>query len=706
MIQCKKMKRIAVILLAGMVVFTLYSGVYAFSTVPEKVREESPSVKPVSKFDLPPADSDWTTFHGNNSRNGYSSEQYIKPPLSVRWGFATGGNIWSSPAVVAGTLFVGSSDGRLYSIDVVNGNLRWAFKTGNAIFSSPAVDKGTVYFGSSDNVFYAADADTGAQKWYFDTGEPITSSPAVDNDTVYFGSWDGFLYSLSTSGNLNWKFKTDAAIYSSPAVARGKVYFGSSDGRVYAIDKVKGAPVWTLQTDDYVSATPAVSGKILYVGSWDGNMYAVGADDGKVIWKFRTGGGIYSSAAVYDDNVYFGSYDGKLYCLDRIKGILKWTYASQDSVYHSSPVVANGIVYIGLGYKNKVQAFNARTGEYIWSYGTGASVGATPAISETNMYIAASDGKIYAFGDIDQPYAKVDPLKGAYNSESFQVSWSGEDKGGSGIKSYDVQFRMGAGEQWQNWLTNTASTSAMFGPSSPVQVKDSTVYYFQARAKDNAGNIGSFAGGDGDTYTVLDTTPPRIQKVSFNNLVVMQGAFISSKPLIQASISDNVAVDPTSLKVFIDDKEFPADSFQNGLLKYKHKTPLNPGKHNFMIVATDVAGNRADTWEVQGVRVSEGIEAADISAFPSPFNPIAGPVYISYRLNANAVTNIFLYDKFGSLVFSLKYTEGQNGGRRGWNKIVWNGITGSNSIVGNGDYTFKIVANRNLVGKGQITVQK
>jgi len=703
MVECKKMKRLIALVFAG-VVFFLGSGALAFSLAPQEVRVEVP--KTPSRFEAAPLGTDWATFHGDNARSGFSAEKYIKPPLSVRWGFSTGGNIWSSPAVVVGVLFVGSSDGKLYSIDVANGDMRWAFRTGNAIFSSPTVDKGVVYFGSTDHIFYAIDAESGTLKWYFESGDPITSSPAVKDNTVYFGSWDGYLYALSTSGSLKWKFKTDGAIYSSPAIARGKVFFGSSDGKVYALDEETGSIAWTFQTDDYVSATPLITSKIVYVGSWDGNMYAISSDDGKLLWKFRTGGGIYSSAAVFEDTIIFGSYDGKLYSLDKFKGILKWFYSSLDSVYHSSPVVANGIAYIGLGYKNKVQAFKARTGEYLWNYPTGASVGATPAISETNMYIAASDGKIYCFGDITAPDAKMNPLSPAYNRHYFDVSWIGVDTGGSGIRSFDTQFRSGAGEAWQNWLTNAATTFATFGSEEPVEVKDNTVYYFQARARDNAGNIGAYAGGDGDTFTVIDVTPPRIAKVSINNVVVDAGSFISSKPLIQASISDNVAVDPESLRVFIDNTEFKPDSFTSGLMKYKQKIPLMPGKHNMKVIAGDIAGNKADPWEAKGVRVSEGIEAADISAYPSPFNPIAGPVYISYRLNANAEVGLFVYDKVGSLVFSMKFNEGENGGKRGWNKVVWNGITGSNNIVGNGEYSFKVVANKNLVGKGQIIVQK
>ena len=183
MIECLKMKTLERTMVCLVVLLFLAGHSLAMGTPPEK--KEAPP-KPLSKFELPLTSADWPTFHGNNARDGYSAEQYIKPPLQVRWGYATGGNIWSSPTVVAGTLFVGSSDGKLYSLNANDGTLRWSFKTGNAIFSSPAIEKATVYFGSTDSMLYALDADTGALKWYYETDDPVTSSPCIENGIVYF----------------------------------------------------------------------------------------------------------------------------------------------------------------------------------------------------------------------------------------------------------------------------------------------------------------------------------------------------------------------------------------------------------------------------------------------------------------------------------------------------------------------------------------
>jgi hypothetical protein len=84
---------------------------------------------------------------------------------------------------------------------------------------------------------------------------------------------------------------------------------------------------------------------------------------------------------------------------------------------------------------------------------------------------------------------------------SFTVSWTGSDDT-SGVDSYDIQYRVGHGGTWQDWLLNTSLTSAVFGPASPVATKDDHTYYFRVRARDRAGNIGEFAP-DGDCSTLV-----------------------------------------------------------------------------------------------------------------------------------------------------------------------------------------------------------
>jgi len=118
-----------------------------------------------------------------------------------------------------------------------DGSLKWKFATGDAVKSSPAIGAdGTIYVGSDDNSLYAISPD-GSRKWEFATGAEIESSPAIGADgTIYVGSADNSLYAISPAGTQKWKFTTGSEVDSSPAIgADGTVYIGSWDHNVYAV---------------------------------------------------------------------------------------------------------------------------------------------------------------------------------------------------------------------------------------------------------------------------------------------------------------------------------------------------------------------------------------------------------------------------------------------------------------------------------------
>src|ERR1700733_10842092 len=48
----------------------------------------------------------------------------------IRWTFATGGSVRSWPTLLAGVVYVGSTDGSLYALGEANGQLRWRYDAG------------------------------------------------------------------------------------------------------------------------------------------------------------------------------------------------------------------------------------------------------------------------------------------------------------------------------------------------------------------------------------------------------------------------------------------------------------------------------------------------------------------------------------------------------------------------------------------------
>ena len=268
-----------------------------------------------------PAQEKTAMFRGDASHSG-TFPGPAPSQLTLRWKFATGGPIVSSPSVMDGTVYVGSADRNLYAVDAKTGLMRWKFDAQGDVNSSPAVVDGVVYVVSLNGNLYAVDAATGKQRWAFATeGERRFSErglfTALPAGEMMPDPWDFYL--------------------SSPAVVDGVVYFGSGDGSVYAVDARSGELRWRYKTGDVVHASPAVVDGKVYVGSWDTYFYALDAKNGRLMWRFKTGEdkrahlmmGIQGSAVVSQGAVYFGCRDANVYALDaglgRCDGSLRQT---------------------------------------------------------------------------------------------------------------------------------------------------------------------------------------------------------------------------------------------------------------------------------------------------------------------------------------------------------------------------------------------
>jgi outer membrane protein assembly factor BamB len=174
---------------------------------------------------------------------------------------------------------VGSDDHNVYALDASTGLKIWNYTLGGPVDSSPAVVNGTVYVGSNwgafDNV-YALNALTGNKIWGFKTfnGEEkgVTSSPAVADGRVFIGSQGGGLYALNAStGEQLWNKESFFIVYSSPAVANGVVYLDSA-----ALNASNGETIWVFSTGNQINASPVVSNGVVYIASQDGYFYAIG----------------------------------------------------------------------------------------------------------------------------------------------------------------------------------------------------------------------------------------------------------------------------------------------------------------------------------------------------------------------------------------------------------------------------------------------
>ena len=403
-------------------------------------------------------------FRGNPAHTGIYEASGVPQLHKIKWQFKTKGQVLSSPAVTADTVYIGSSDHYLYAINRGTGAEKWKFKTEGRITSSPAVAGGIVFFTCYDGNAYAVDASTGAQKWKFPLpGERRFAAThlhgSAPNGETMPDPFDFYL--------------------SSPVVVDGIVYFGSGDTNIYALDAASGQLKWKFKTGDVVHASPAVVDGKLYVGSWDSYFYALDAKSGEEIWRFKTGEdaeihnqvGIQSSAAVADGVVYFGCRDSNFYAVDAATGKERWKFNNKGSWVIGSPAIANGKVYFGTSDTALFYALDAKSGAQLFSLGfKGWPLFSSPALAGDRVYIGSHEGKLFA---IDLKTRKLAWTFATDGSKKNGATYTKPD----GTTNYELAFTDFFYDDMVSGVQKLMTVGAVL--SSPV-VADDTVYFGSA----------------------------------------------------------------------------------------------------------------------------------------------------------------------------------------------------------------------------------
>lgn len=327
------------------------------------------------------------------------------PAGTEEWAYETGSSrLWSHPALVDGTLYLGGFDGNVYAIDATDGTEQWVFETDSRIHSSPAVVDGTVYIGSTDHNVYALDAADGTKQWAYDTGDRVRSSPTVANGSVYVGNNDlnnNLLALDATDGSREWRYSPSGDVNGAPVVEDGVVYIGSSGGDVAAVGATEGFEEWETQFDEGATA-PAVDtdAGTLYVGVEGLGLVALSTSDGSEQWRTEIDDDPLAPATG-DGMIFTGDESGKYYGLDQADGTIRWEFREGFDT-RVPPVFESGTVYMEGGNVDLdgglLLGLDAADGTKTMRFETAETVTTKPAVAEDGtVYFGCDDGNVYAF---------------------------------------------------------------------------------------------------------------------------------------------------------------------------------------------------------------------------------------------------------------------------------------------------------------------
>lgn len=224
------------------------------------------------------------------------------------WRFKADGPNWTKPVADGKHVFLASMDHSLYAFDLdyASNDLVmdedgshtlvpepvWKVDLGAAIAADPLLVNDRIFAATIGGRIFAVDVNNGDILWSFDNGGGIGSiwgTPVATEKAVYFGDENGNLYSVFPSdGSPIWPtpYSAGAALIAGGVETEDGVIYVTEEGRVFLIDENKEPqPVTTLDTTMY--STPVYAeGKVIFAPASNEKLFTAIDLDGKEIWSF------------------------------------------------------------------------------------------------------------------------------------------------------------------------------------------------------------------------------------------------------------------------------------------------------------------------------------------------------------------------------------------------------------------------------------
>ena len=351
-------------------------------------------------------EASWPIFRGDPALSGIAQDS-VPDNLSLLWSFDTESYIISSPVIGIESVYIGSTDGKVYSLDLLKGQEIWTFDTGDDIEASPLLLDEAVYIGNLSGEFFCLDALSGQERWRYKCDSSIYGSAnwariAKDQQTrILVGSYDNRMYCFdSVSGELIWVYETENFINGAPSTDGTHIIFGGCDEILHIVSVSDGSKIGEVWAGSYIPGSPALLDNRAYLGHYDNQVVAIDLIEKKILWIYEDEthpGPFFSSPAVTEDRVVIGSRDGYLHCMGRERGEKLWEFQTFDEI-DGSPVVSNDKVIFG-SIDGRLYIVDLERGEKIWSYEIGAAIIGAPAVAGGFVVTGAEDGRVYAFGE-------------------------------------------------------------------------------------------------------------------------------------------------------------------------------------------------------------------------------------------------------------------------------------------------------------------
>ena len=376
--------------------------------------------------------------------------------LGQLWRFEARGQVYGTPVVVGGVVYV-SSTGGLYAFSGNDCTVLWQRLDFGAT-SSLAYADGTLFVHDVSAMLRALDATTGEERWHTRTDtHPLAtglSSPIVFERYVVVGIssneivrenatfrggvaafdkdtgqqlWRSYTADPPANGASVWStvsIDTDARMVFAGSGQNYTGVAGPDSDAILALDLDSGARLWTRQTvagdvftpinphgpDADFGANPILfegaGRELVGAGQKNGMFWALDRSTGEVVWSRKLGpgspltGGVLNNGAFDGERILVannGGGNGVLFALDPGTGDILWERALQGWVW--APItVANGVGIVASD--TDLHAFDPATGADLFVFPTEGTIACGASIVNGRVHFGS--GMQHIVGTVDR----------------------------------------------------------------------------------------------------------------------------------------------------------------------------------------------------------------------------------------------------------------------------------------------------------------
>jgi len=237
-----------------------------------------------------------------------------------------------SAALSMGKMVVlGDAQGKIYGIDVQQGNILWKLQLPSVMLGHPARIGEDMIVQTGDNSIYRISAK-GEKLWSFSgpasgLSMHLSPSPLIVGDVCYAVMSNGDALALrSDSGDLLWRrqllIDNDAVVLSElkapladPVLIDGVLIVSLYQGDVVGISARDGQQLW--QRTLSLKSTPLVHDGHVFASTSSGAVMELEASTGASLWKQKLDAGELVGPALYQSRLYVADDRGQAFALSQ-----------------------------------------------------------------------------------------------------------------------------------------------------------------------------------------------------------------------------------------------------------------------------------------------------------------------------------------------------------------------------------------------------